>query len=349
MEPILGAILARLLGDNGPTTGSDPTEQLELLSTVVNNLNESCGSSGGPLVDNLITDRMTSADVLNLVDRLLGERSTDAFKKSMDNIGVMLGVVGQLRMHTEPMSGFWDALFSALNNPALAQVVRLKARDGSPRLPQRRPTRVLPARAGQQPQQQPSKPLAEAAVVRRASVGSLFARPSSVGTCTAFMLVGESHPNHGGILPSHRLVLSENSRPAWTLSSFDGEKPTVWIPTVEDMLEDGLLMVGLLVAQDPALMVAATAFRSDFRTRTELYDDIDETERRNLHALCRKVGPPTTLVVCSLRGSIIAGQLDALADYHFHLEVCPTVYARSYSRWTNEVAVSGSLPAKPLP
>ena len=107
-------------------------------------------------------------------------------------------------------------------------------------------------------------------------------------------------------------------------------------------------MVGLLVAQDPALVAAATAFRSDFRTRAELYEDIDERERRNLHALCRKVGPPPTLVVCALRGSTIAGQLGALADYRFDVEVCPAVYARSYSRWTNAVAVSGSLPTSPL-
>lgn len=34
---------------------------------------------------------------------------------------------------------------------------------------------------------------------------------------TAQALVGQAHPNHGGITPTHRLYLSENSRPAWIL------------------------------------------------------------------------------------------------------------------------------------
>lgn len=169
-----------------------------------------------------------------------------------------------------------------------------------------------------------------------------------MATCTAFILVGECHQNHGGILPSHRLMLSENSRPAWMLSSFDGESPTVWTPTVDDMLEDGLLMAGLLVAQDPALVAAAApVFRCDFKKRVEMYDDINERDRRNLYTLCRKISAPTALVVCVLEGSTIARQVGVLGDYQFDVELCPSVYRRGYSRWRNQVVVSGSLPSRP--
>ena len=39
-----------------------------------------------------------------------------------------------------------------------------------------------------------------------------------MATITAHILVGSAHPNHGGILRTHSLFLSENSRPAWTLA-----------------------------------------------------------------------------------------------------------------------------------
>jgi len=38
-----------------------------------------------------------------------------------------------------------------------------------------------------------------------------------MGTLTAQFLVGKTHPNHGGINPTHYLFLSENSRPVFTL------------------------------------------------------------------------------------------------------------------------------------
>jgi hypothetical protein len=83
------------------------------------------------------------------------------------------------------------------------------------------------------------------------------------------MLIGSSHPNHGGIVPTHELHLSENSRPAWLLSPLGGHRADAiaWIPTVEDILEDGLLMAGLLAVGDArlreqALRVPKAVFRA---------------------------------------------------------------------------------------
>jgi len=61
-----------------------------------------------------------------------------------------------------------------------------------------------------------------------------------MATITATMLVGTAHQNHGGIGPTHQLLLSENSRPAWSLHALHSRRPlAVWTPTVRDMLEDG--------------------------------------------------------------------------------------------------------------
>ena len=104
-----------------------------------------------------------------------------------------------------------------------------------------------------------------------------------MSTVTASILVGTAHPNHSGIGPTHQLLLTENSRPAWSLYRLHAAKPlAVWIPTVEDMLEDGLLMVGLLVLKAADLTAAAVAFRGEYPDRVVLYDDIDEAPRRGL-------------------------------------------------------------------
>jgi hypothetical protein len=170
-----------------------------------------------------------------------------------------------------------------------------------------------------------------------------------MGSITAFMLVGDSHQNHGGILPSHKLLLWENSRPAWWLQPFDGGEPTIWIPTVDDMLEDGLLMAALLAVRDPALVAAAAAFRCDYAKRAEFYKDIDEADRRRLYTLTRKIGPKTKLVICALEGSTITNQLGVLEQYAYGVEVCPVVFAREYSEWNRKVMVTGSLPGERSP
>ena len=65
-----------------------------------------------------------------------------------------------------------------------------------------------------------------------------------MGTMTAQILVGSSHPNHDGIQPTHWLFLSENSKSAWVLTSqniFEEDITTnqiIWIPSIDNMLED---------------------------------------------------------------------------------------------------------------
>ncbi len=83
-----------------------------------------------------------------------------------------------------------------------------------------------------------------------------------MATFTAHILVGHSHPNHGGISPSHALFLSENSRPTWILiplglpgsESTTGHNSITWVPTVEHMLEDALLMIAVHVLQERSIV-----------------------------------------------------------------------------------------------
>ena len=76
-----------------------------------------------------------------------------------------------------------------------------------------------------------------------------------MATWTAQILVGNSHPNHGGITAGYQLFLSENDRPCWECfpifpprlgEVLKNEGHTVWIPPGPgSILECGLLMVAL--------------------------------------------------------------------------------------------------------
>lgn len=88
-----------------------------------------------------------------------------------------------------------------------------------------------------------------------------------MATLTAQILVGSPHPNHDGLNPSHYLFLSENDRPAWVLvhqNIFEEQKTDVgkitWIPTVENMLEDALLMVAIYIQKNHEIIEMAKSF-----------------------------------------------------------------------------------------
>lgn len=172
-----------------------------------------------------------------------------------------------------------------------------------------------------------------------------------MATLTAQIIVGRAHPNHGGINPTHYLFFSENDRPAWILvpenvfgeRSIDIEK-TVWIPTVEHALEDGLLMIALHVLQDREIVnLSEEYFGNRGVDRTELYKDISESQLAELHAKTRTVQGDYKIVVTTLRDSVLEQQLTVLKHYKMDLEACVPVYSRAYSGWRGGMNIEGSL------
>jgi hypothetical protein len=158
-DPLLQLLMAKLLDDGGKKGDPmpamppmpppvDPTEQLKNLAAVVQSLRgPEVAKTDDRLMDYLMKERMSPAEVLALVNQVKGERGTDDFKKSMENIGIMLNAVTQLRSHTEPGAGagFWDAIGALVQNKELAGTVVEAVRG---RVAQRQPEQQLP------PQQQ---------------------------------------------------------------------------------------------------------------------------------------------------------------------------------------------------
>jgi hypothetical protein len=171
-----------------------------------------------------------------------------------------------------------------------------------------------------------------------------------MGTLTAQILVGRSHPNHGGINPTHYLFLSENSRPVWTLveENIYRDRSTytrrVLISTVENMLEDGLLQVGLHVVKDPELVLRAQRFPSLLNeSNAEMYRDVDPESREQLYELCRRIESRYKIVLSVFEGSTIMKQLPVLRKYSMDVEVCTPQFIREYSSWTDTTWVRGNL------
>lgn len=141
-----------------------------------------------------------------------------------------------------------------------------------------------------------------------------------MGTFTAQILVGQGHPYHGGILVSRQLFLSENERPAWLLYGTGAVSRPIaaWVPTIEDMLEDGLLLLGVHVLRCTQLKAG---LRQD-PARLECYG-LDPAQRLSLHALCRNADwRDLKIVVSVLEGSSVLAQLEVLREYPVAREVC---------------------------
>jgi hypothetical protein len=172
-----------------------------------------------------------------------------------------------------------------------------------------------------------------------------------MATTTAFIIVGDPHPNHGGIIPEHMLQLYENSRPAWVLAHLreagGSQRSTplapqpVWIPTVDGMLEDGLLMLVLHIFQPADLVsLADRMFRCDWRRGAELYDEIDKRDLQDLRLGSRHFPLPGKIVITALMHSHILQQVSRVAEYPWEAEVCTWQYAR-IRPWAS---VGGKLP-----
>lgn len=166
-----------------------------------------------------------------------------------------------------------------------------------------------------------------------------------MATVTAHALVGTADAHHGGVLPSHQLLLWENDWPLYMLIPVpmtEGQVIVRWVPTLEHMLEDGLLLLAIHVLGSPALLELAGM--SEARGRAgktlEVYDRWDKATHAELLAACRKLDGFPKLVLTLLQGCFLNKQIDVLKDYRMDVEICCPVYARDSSAWVGGARIS---------
>ncbi|MGG5252241.1 hypothetical protein ACQYAD_01690 [Neobacillus sp. SM06] len=172
-----------------------------------------------------------------------------------------------------------------------------------------------------------------------------------MGASTCQILVGKKHSYDGGIINiTHQLYLSENDRPAWVLTPVrtEMEKSTqqkiVWIPTLKNMLEDALVMIGLYVLKDEPLRTLANQFfQNPKKLFIELYKEIPSEDLQKLYEQARKIESAHKIIVSVFHGSSILSQLPILKNYQNDVEVCTSVFSKEFSLWTRKFEEIGDL------
>jgi hypothetical protein len=149
-----------------------------------------------------------------------------------------------------------------------------------------------------------------------------------MATTTAFILAGKAHLNDGGINPYHCIQLTEGNAPCYTMRAWveddliyegsAGDPTRVMIPTLENPLEDLILMIMVFAVKDMA----------DFRINNEeivYMDRINLEKRKMLYAESQKLASKTAmkLVVSIITSDSLLSeeQLAKLDEYSIDYEV----------------------------
>ena len=152
-----------------------------------------------------------------------------------------------------------------------------------------------------------------------------------MSTNTAHFLIGQPHIVHDGIQPNQQLVLTENSRPGLFLADLpspgfnDGEQYrhiVTWIPTVQHMMKDILLMVGLHSARLPELVALAKRSAPELlRERAEL-EGCDPKALEKLRETMMVADGYPKVAAMILEESHLNNQLGDLLDHPCPKEIC---------------------------
>lgn len=174
-----------------------------------------------------------------------------------------------------------------------------------------------------------------------------------MGTITAQILIGEGHPNDGGIRPEYTMQLSENSKLHWNLNNnikYLAKPPTVaelkkmsyygWFPSVEHVLEDGLLMIGLHVVKDTNLIKLAQEIYPPMMEETLWVHEIDDkagllpSRRQELYDALREIEDWPKLMVSVFMNSALGSHLQVLEELPIDIEICQWTRVRCNKGWS---------------
>jgi hypothetical protein len=170
---------------------------------------------------------------------------------------------------------------------------------------------------------------------------------------TAQLLLGNPHPNDGGLTVIDTLTLSEGDRPAWTMRRTgplqEGwRREVVWIPSLEHMLDDGLLMAAIHAFKSETVREKFLSFSDKLdANRLEIYKDLSVEQRHELYRMCRELEDFPKVVLAVYAGSSLITNIGTMAYYRMEYEVLMPVYTSSYSRWSQQTNTKGELPKVP--
>ena len=166
------------------------------------------------------------------------------------------------------------------------------------------------------------------------------------------ILIGGSHPNDGGIFPSHMVEIIDGGRQAWRLQALDGSDPDIqepirWVTDPAHLIDDLRVLIALFVVKDPDAIAFARGLSP------KLFDPFVETEEvltteqwADLRQVIWKLGQNglPKLVVTTDRGPEAPAWMSGFASWPGEIVVCTAVYDRWFNQWDGKEHVEGSLP-----
>jgi hypothetical protein len=151
-----------------------------------------------------------------------------------------------------------------------------------------------------------------------------------MATTTAAAIIGRAHPEGGGITPTHLLFLSEDNRPALNLYRIKTggalSRLGTWTPTLENLIEDLMLMAGALTGTQPEVANALEVACGGNPGRVEVYC-LGDSGRAELYALSRKTPVFGKIVLTVLEDSSLIDQVTRLRQYEADCELCVSARA----------------------
>jgi len=160
-----------------------------------------------------------------------------------------------------------------------------------------------------------------------------------MATTTATILIGQAHQNHSGIIPTHFIQFTENSRPALILRSLESnDEMKVIIPTIENTVDDIYLMIAVFI-----LKQVKPSKEIDSQERESLHEILDENERINLYKQTFNcINNNSIKVVFNiLDNSHLLNCLDQIKKYPNDLEVTLPASKKEYNFWSNKIETKG--------
>lgn len=161
------------------------------------------------------------------------------------------------------------------------------------------------------------------------------------------MLIGEAHATHGNILPTHHMLLIEgDSGPSvLELSGRGARRSRRWVPRYDKtMLEDALVMAGLLAFKDEDVVRVAEEIASPDRRRSSRVERrFIPAEYHRLVTACQRMAPERRKVILTLgERSILNRQCAVIEQYQISIVICTPCYARYNSLMGNGIYTLGS-------
>lgn len=169
---------------------------------------------------------------------------------------------------------------------------------------------------------------------------------------TAQILVKDPKGFSGHFDAFSKVQLSEGGRPLWVsrrpIHPDMNMRRFSWIPTVENMLDDALVMLALHILEDEQLTATVQDFMQGRRYKSLLlYEDLTDQQRKILYEQCKAISFAEEVMVVVFHDSSVQSCLSTLQDYQMDFQVLTPSYRRSRRVWGGGISIKGRLDALP--